>query len=163
MNEKIQVGIKGRQERFNDFSDKQRKILIGKGHDYTAGQADVDAYANFRIIGELLQGCPITPYTIALIYGLKHLFSLITFCKTGKQESGEGLEGRHLDLSNYSFILSDLVNDHLSHFKSDAEQVCLVTKNCDDFVNELRKKIEENKRQEKEKIGPWTRIEPKEF
>ncbi len=114
--EKSNLNVKGRQEAFKKFSEEQAEILIGKGHDYTAGQADVDAYANFRLIAKLLEGVQITPYTVAMIYGLKHIFSLITFAKTGKQESGEGLRGRHLDVANYSFILDQLVPDHLEHF-----------------------------------------------
>jgi len=110
------MSVKDRQEEFKKFTEEQSKVLLGKGHDYTAGKAESDAYANFRIIAMLLEGAPITPYTIAMIYKLKHLFSLLTFIKTGKQESGEGLLGRHIDDSNYTFILSQLVEDHLEYF-----------------------------------------------
>ncbi len=103
--EKSKLNVKNRQEAFKEFSEQQAEILIGKGHDYTAGQADVDAYANFRLIAMLLDGVPMTPYTVTLIYAMKHIFSLITFAKTGRQESGEGLRGRHLDVANYAFIL----------------------------------------------------------
>lgn len=116
MNKKMKPSVKGRQEAFAKFSKEQADILVGKGHDYTAGQADVDAYANFRIIAQLLDGVQITPYTVALIYALKHVFSLLTFAKTGRQESGEGLRGRHIDVANYSFILDQLIPDHLDYF-----------------------------------------------
>lgn len=105
-----------RTEAFGEFIKEQRAILLGKGHDYTAGQAEKDAYANFRIIADLLDGAPITPYTVCMIYFLKHVFSLITFTKTGVQESGEGLRGRHLDVADYAFILDQLVPDHLNYF-----------------------------------------------
>jgi hypothetical protein len=109
--------VKGRQEAWEIFNQAERELLLNKGHDYTAGQADVDAYANFRIIAELLKGCPITPYTIAMVYAMKHVLSLITFAKSGKQESGEALEGRFHDIRNYMFILNELVPDHVNHLE----------------------------------------------
>jgi hypothetical protein len=123
---KVSESVKDRMESYKKFTDRCGEILLGKGHDYTAGKGDEDAYANFRIIADLLKGAPITPYTIALVYKLKHTFSLITFAKTGKQESGEDLEGRHHDESNYTFILSQLVPDHLEafdHEKDDPEEM----------------------------------------
>jgi hypothetical protein len=105
-----------RQTAFANLVDEESKLLLAKGHDYTAGKADSDAYANFRLIAELLEGVPITPYSVAMIYALKHVFSLLTFAKSGKQESGEGLRGRHMDVRNYMFILNELVPDHLNHF-----------------------------------------------
>lgn len=109
--------VADRQAAFEGFSKEQAETLIGKGHDYTAGRAEEDSYANFRIIADLLKGAPITPYTVAMIYMLKHTFSLITFAKTGKQESGEGLRGRHIDQANYTFILDQLTHDHLDFIK----------------------------------------------
>jgi hypothetical protein len=105
-----------RQLDWEDMCRDEAVLLLNKGADYTAGQKDADAYANFRIISDLLKGAPITPYTIAMVYALKHMLSLITFAKTGKQESGEGLRGRHMDLRNYVFILNELVADHEAHF-----------------------------------------------
>ncbi len=119
-NRKLNVySVKGRMEVFEDFVQKQREILLGKGSDYTAGRADEDAYANFRIIADLMKGAPWTPMTVAMVYELKHLLSIVTFAKTGRQESGEGLEGRFLDRANYTFIERQLVPDHLEHFRKD--------------------------------------------
>jgi hypothetical protein len=112
--------VEGRQKDWEAMVDDERTLLLNKGADYTAGQKDVDAYANFRIIADLLEDVPVTPYTVAMIYALKHVLSLITFAKTGKQESGEGLRGRHMDARNYFFILNELVPDHVNHFE-DAE------------------------------------------
>lgn len=108
--------VNKRQLDWEDMCRDEAVLLLNKGADYTAGQKDADAYANFRIISDLLKGAPITPYTIAMVYTLKHVLSLITFAKTGKQESGEGLRGRHMDLRNYVFILNELVADHNAHF-----------------------------------------------
>ena len=109
--------VADRQKAFQALIEKESHILYSKGADYTAGKKNEDAYANFRLIAMLLEGCPITPYTIAMIYKLKHVFSLITFCKTGRQESGEDLEDRHMDDRNYTFILNELVPDHLNYFE----------------------------------------------
>lgn len=107
------MNVKERQEEFKKFSGEQGVILLGKGHDYTAGRSEEDAYANFRIIADLLKGAPITSYTVTLIYFLKHVLSLITYAKKGRQESGEGLRGRHLDVANYAFILDQLKDEHV--------------------------------------------------
>jgi len=111
--------VKKRQLDWEKMCQDEAVLLLNKGADYTAGQRDSDAYANFRIVAGLLKDAPITPYTIAMVYALKHVLSLITFAKTGKQESGEGLRGRHMDLRNYVFILNELVADHLKHFEED--------------------------------------------
>ena len=113
--------VADRSKAFAGFAEEQRRTLIDKGHDYTAGRAEEDSYANFRIIADLMKGAPITPYTVAMIYMLKHTFSLITFAKMGKQESGEGLRGRHIDQANYTFILDQLTQDHLEHFREEIE------------------------------------------
>jgi hypothetical protein len=68
-------------------------VMAAKGKDYTAGNWDTDPNYNFNEIARLLEGAPITPYTVCMIYFLKHVFSLIKYCKTGIQEGGEGLEG----------------------------------------------------------------------
>jgi len=125
------ITVRQRQRNFLKFAQEQSKLLMNKGNDYTAGKKDEDSYANFRIIAELMDGAPVTPYTVAMIYMLKHVFSLITFAKTGVQDSGEGLEGRHLDISNYVFILSELVEDHRNWFGRQAEIFILWEKDSD--------------------------------
>lgn len=93
-------------KRLTELADS---VMLAKGKDYTAGNWDTDPNYNFNEIARLLQGAPINPYTVCMIYFLKHVFSLIKFCKTGKQEGGEGLEGRHVDALNYVRILWTLV------------------------------------------------------
>ena len=124
--------VEGRQKAWEAMIAEERALLLNKGADYTAGQKDVDAYANFRLVAELLAGAPSTSYTVALVYALKHVFSLITFAKTGKQESGEGLRGRHMDARNYFFILNELVPDHVNHFEDAQRESSEVAR-----VNEL--------------------------
>jgi hypothetical protein len=101
-----------RMRRFEEFQQEMAKLLRGKGADYTAGKKDEDSLYNFRAIAKFLEGAPITPYTVAMIYMLKHTFSLITFAKTGVQESGEGIRGRHIDQANYTFLLNELAKEH---------------------------------------------------
>ena len=103
-----------RMERFEEFSREMAKLLRGKGADYTAGKKDEDSLYNFRALAKMLEGAPITPYTVAMIYMLKHTFSLLTFVKTGAQESGEGIRGRHIDQANYTFLLNELVDEHIA-------------------------------------------------
>jgi hypothetical protein len=110
-----------RMRRFEFFHKEMARLLRGKGNDYTAGKKDEDSLYNFREIAKMLDGAPITPYTIAMIYMLKHTFSLLTFAKTGKQESGEGLRGRHIDQANYTFLLNELVDEHVEIFKRKTE------------------------------------------
>lgn len=108
--------VKERQKAWEALTEKERTLLLNKGHDYTAGRADIDAYSNFRIIADLLKGVPVTAFSVALVYALKHVLSIITFAKSGKQESGEALEGRFMDIRNYMFILNELVPDHINSF-----------------------------------------------
>jgi len=111
--------VDARQSQFHEFMEEQSEVLFCKGHDYTAGESQRDVYYNFKKVAELLDGAPITPYTVAMVYFLKHIFSIITFAKTGVQESGEGLRGRHIDIGNYNFILDQLADDHEECFKED--------------------------------------------
>ena len=104
-------------EVFGNFTEQMAEIMTGKSHDYAAGQQNKDPLFNFREIAQLLHNAPITPYTIAMVYFLKHVFSLITFTKTGQQESGEGLTGRHIDVANYAFIMEQLRSDHVEWVK----------------------------------------------
>lgn len=92
-------------EKLTEFADS---VMAAKGKDYTAGNWETDPNYNFNEISRLLQGAPINPYTVCMIYFLKHVFSLIKFCKTWTQEGGEGLEGRHVDALNYVRILWSL-------------------------------------------------------
>jgi hypothetical protein len=135
--------VKKRQLDWEKMCQDEAVFLLNKGADYTAGQKDADAYANFRIIAGLLKDAPVTPYTIAMVYALKHVLSLITFAKTGKQESGEGLRGRHMDLRNYVFILNELVADHLKHFEDDW--------NIADMVNRVNRAMAEASRQQQQR------------
>jgi hypothetical protein len=114
---------------FHEFLAVMAKTQAAKNHDYAAGNADHDPHYNFTEIAKMLDGAPITPYTVALIYFMKHVFSVVTFAKTAKQESGESLSGRHIDLAVYSSILNDLKSQHIEWVNSQSskgqDHVCL--------------------------------------
>lgn len=115
--------VEERQKTWEAFLDEERKLLLTKGADYTAGRKDIDAYHNFRVISHLLAGAPITPFTVAMVYFLKHVLSVITYAISGRQESGEGLAGRFHDIRNYAFILNELVGDHEDDFNFEADMI----------------------------------------
>lgn len=100
-----------RSEAFKKFVAEQTEILEAKNKDYSAGNSDKDANYNFRLIAEIMDGAPWTPYSVAMVYKLKHVLSMIAFAKTGKVES-EGIHGRHHDDANYTFIMDLLAKDH---------------------------------------------------
>jgi len=116
--------IEERMEHFEAFATEMAKTLRMKNSDYTAGKKDEDSLYNFRALAKLMEGAPITPYTVVMIYMLKHTFSLLTFAKTGIQESGEGLRGRHIDQANYTFLLNELVEEHAAICKKRKDSKC---------------------------------------
>jgi hypothetical protein len=102
-----------REETIRKLTKLADQVMIAKGKDYTAGNWETDPNYNFNEIARLLQGAPINPYTVCMIYFLKHVFSLIKYAKTGTQEGGEGLEGRHVDALNYVRILWSLLGERV--------------------------------------------------
>ena len=142
------MNVKERQHEFTKFSQEQSSILYSKGHDYTGGRAEKDAYANFRMIAFLMRGSPLTAYTVAIIYYLKHIFSCITFAQTGRQESDEPIHGRHLDLANYAFILDQLVPAHETYF----EMVALQKLYREQEAESLKREEEEGEENGKEEV-----------
>lgn len=83
-----------------DFREKQDKLIILKGNDYTVGNAQEDRLWNFKEVGALLG---ITPLQCLGVYWLKHVLAICTFIKYGKVES-EDIDGRFLDESNYNLL-----------------------------------------------------------
>lgn len=83
-----------------DFREKQDKLIILKGNDYTVGNAQEDRLWNFKEVGALLG---ITPLQCLGVYWLKHVLAICTFIKYGRVES-EDIDGRFLDESNYNLL-----------------------------------------------------------
>lgn len=91
------------------FRERQDKLIITKGHDYTVGNGDEDRLWNFKFVAGLLG---ITPLQALGVYWLKHVLAICTYIKLGKVES-EDIDGRFLDESNYNLLGRALVNDLL--------------------------------------------------
>jgi hypothetical protein len=93
------------------FRERQDKLIITKGHDYTVGNGDEDRLWNFKFVAGLLG---ITPLQALGVYWLKHVLAICTYIKLGKVES-EDIDGRFLDESNYNLLGRALINDLLGN------------------------------------------------
>ena len=80
--------------------------MKGKGHDYTAGNDD--RLINFKEVGKR---AGVSPLQCWLVYFLKHVDSICTRVSTGKQESGEPIEGRIADIRNYALLGLALIKE----------------------------------------------------
>ena len=87
----------------DEFLEECKNIQIEKGREYTIddGSGKADKFANFRIIGKIMN---LNPKKVLMIYMLKHVFSIITYVLYG-QEGSEGLKSRCQDLVNYTIML----------------------------------------------------------
>mgnify|MGYP003437870626 FL=1 len=89
---------------FNEFVEKQRSLLESKGHDY----ANEDVLSNFKKVGAVT-GNGATGAVLNLITTkVVRLANLLEKGGTGKHES---LEDTLVDLSNYSFLASCILNE----------------------------------------------------
>lgn len=93
------------------FRERQDKLIISKGHDYTVGNGDEDRLWNFKFAANMLG---ITPLQALGVYWLKHVLAICTYIKHGKVES-EDIDGRFLDESNYNLLGRALINDLLGN------------------------------------------------
>lgn len=80
------------------------EMLGMKGADYTDGK---DRLYNFKSVGGL---CNTPALMVWLIYFLKHIYAIISFCVKGKVES-EPIQGRITDAINYLVLLEGLVEE----------------------------------------------------
>lgn len=92
------------------FRERQDLLIVSKGHDYTVGNGDQDRLWNFKTVAGLLG---INPLQALGVYWLKHVLAICTYIKTGNLESGEDIDGRFLDESNYNLLGRALINDLL--------------------------------------------------
>jgi len=89
-----------------DIFTKCKKVMEGKGHDYTAG--DSDRLINFKSVANRTG---VDPLVVWGIYFNKHVDSINTLVKTGRQESGEPVEGRIIDIINYALLGLALIKE----------------------------------------------------
>jgi hypothetical protein len=101
----------------DEFLDECRQIQIEKGREYTIddGSGRAEKFANFRSIGARLG---LDPKMVLLIYMLKHMDSIRTYVRYGK-EGSESIKGRCQDLVNYAVMLWAL--DHEEKAYADLE------------------------------------------
>jgi hypothetical protein len=78
------------------------EILTGKGREYAG---DDDRLSNFKR-GAAATG--VSPETVCLIYLTKHLDSIMSYVRDGK-EGSEPIQGRIADLLNYTILLGALI------------------------------------------------------
>lgn len=83
--------------------DDIKKIGAGKGREYASSD---DRLANFK---RLAPECGIRPELVAWVYFKKHLDSINTYLKYGKEHSEESIRGRFLDAINYLTLIYALI------------------------------------------------------
>jgi hypothetical protein len=93
-----------------------KKILIAKGREYQNNKPneDINIFGNFDRAATKLKS---TPEEILLVYMLKHVDSICTFCSDLRDKSlseiesklSEPIEGRFTDLLNYVFLLRAMI------------------------------------------------------
>lgn len=84
------------------FADIE-KIGAGKGREYASSD---DRLANFKRLALELD---MSPEKVAYVYFKKHLDSIQTYLKNGKEFSEEGIRGRFLDAINYLTLIYGLI------------------------------------------------------
>lgn len=102
-------------DKFSDFENKfladMGTLLDTKGHDYAGGKApDVDRLGNFK---KAAAEIGVSPAVVWFIYFKKHVDSVATFVKTGRNTS-EPIYGRLLDIANYALLGAALLEDDLA-------------------------------------------------
>ena len=88
------------EQAFADETD----LLIKKGADYSG---NIDTLNNFKQIAGLT-GAP--KDLVWLVYFMKHVFAVISWCKSGRLES-EPIESRIMDARNYLLLLLALIRE----------------------------------------------------
>lgn len=89
---------------FNEFVEKQRSLLESKGHDY----ANEDVLSNFKKVGAVT-GNGATGAVLNLI--ATKVVRLANLLEKGADGKHESLEDTLVDLSNYSFLASCILNE----------------------------------------------------
>lgn len=84
---------------FVQFTELQRKTLVGKADDYTAGS---DRLENFKVAGAVA-GMDAQRNCLSLI--ATKVARLGSLLKDGRQPQNEALTDSVLDLANYAFLL----------------------------------------------------------
>ncbi len=109
---------KDQKDHFEKTVEQMRDLLVNKGREYAG---DKDALQNFKN-GEDIG---VSPLQKGWIFTEKHISSIKSYIKHGKEFSSEPIEGRILDAMNYLFLISCLVKEQkeqaLKHDKISAD------------------------------------------
>ena len=97
---------------FEEFDRYQEGLLtevVGmrdtKGKEYAHSE---DRFANFN---RLAEGLGLANITIAWVYAKKHVDSVESFVKEGKEFSTEGIRGRLVDLITYLTLIGGMIEE----------------------------------------------------
>jgi len=89
---------------FERFTEKQREVLISKGHDY----ADKDVLSNFKLSGAI---CQISAEQNCLSLIATKVARLGVLLSSNENPKHESIDDSILDLANYTFLLKCLLSD----------------------------------------------------
>jgi len=92
------------KEHFEKVVSEMRDLLVNKGREYAG---DHDALNNFKNGDDI----GVEPLQKAWMFTDKHISSIKSYIKNGKEFSSEPIEGRILDAMNYLFLISCLVKE----------------------------------------------------
>jgi hypothetical protein len=109
-----------RQSDYEELIARFTRERQGMGDEKSKEYArETDRHYNFKTLAALLgplrcphcgQDVPVPPEFILMVYKLKHVFSLLTFVRSGCSAEGtEPIEGRIADDANYDDLLLGLV------------------------------------------------------
>ena len=93
---------------FDRIIAEEKRILDQKGHEYAGVE---DALGNFK---KRAADIGIDPKQILWVFLAKHLDSIKSFIREGKELSEEKIDGRINDARNYLFLLQCLVEEERS-------------------------------------------------
>ena len=93
------------KDHFEKVVSEMRDLLNNKGREYAG---DDDALNNFKTGTDI----GITPLQKSWVFTEKHISSIKSYIKNGKEFSSEPIEGRILDAMNYLFLISCLVKEN---------------------------------------------------
>ncbi len=96
---------KEQEELFNKVTGEMRELLVTKGREYAS---DKDSLNNFK---QGAEDIGISPLQIAWIFYQKHASAVKSYIRSGSEFSTEPIEGRLLDMINYSFLIYCLVKE----------------------------------------------------
>ena len=93
------------QALFKKMVKEESDLLTRKGAEYAS---DEDALANFKKRSEDIG---IDPKQILWVFASKHIDSIKSYIRKGKEISDEPIEGRINDARNYFFLLAALIHE----------------------------------------------------